>query len=252
MSTRRRSAAAVQARRTLQALLAVEGAKVRAARRRRGWSQRQLAGRIGVTQPTISALERGDGSTMSLEAWQQVALLLGLPLKFELGRDALEEPADAGHLAIEELILRHGRATGRQRRFELATRPAEPSRSTDVGLIDSVHRSLILTECVNTFGNVNAAVRSSDRKRAEAEALAISLGGDQPYAVVICWVVRATRRNRGLLVRYPELFASRFPGSSRAWVASLTAGTRPPAEAGLVWCDVNATRFFEWRARVRA
>jgi len=35
---------------------------------------------------------------------------------------------------------------------------------------DDARRILVQVECVNTFGNVNAAVRSSDRKAAEAEA----------------------------------------------------------------------------------
>ncbi len=236
----------------LQAVLSEQGAKVRAARRRRRWTQTQLGRRLGVTQPTVSRVERGDGSTLSLELWQQVALVLGLPLKFELGRDALEEPRDAGHLKIQELMLRLGRQTDRQRTFELATKPATPAHSVDVGLVDDRHRALIRIECVNTFGDVGAAVRSSDRKRAEAEALAISIGHGEPFSVHECWVIRASRRNRELVAHYPELFASRFPGSSREWVAALTTrGVRPPAQRGLVWCDISATRIFEWRAAAR-
>jgi hypothetical protein len=106
---------------------------------------------------------------------------------------------------------------------------------------------LVQVECVNTFGNINGSIRASDRKRVEAEGLAIAIGNGDPYAVYTVWVVRATKRNRQLLGTYPELFASRFTGSSRAWVQALAAGAPPPAEPGLVWCDVNATRLFEWR-----
>jgi hypothetical protein len=183
--------------------------------------------------------------------WQQVALVLELPLDVTLGRDAHEEPADAGHLGLQELILRLGRSTGRRRTFELATKPADPIRSTDVGLIDDTQRRLILIECVNSFGNVNAAIRSADRKRAEADGLAIAIGNAEQYAVHQVWVVRATRRNRHLLASYPEIFATRFPASSRGWVEALTLAKTPPAGAGLVWCDVAATRLFEWRARVQ-
>ena len=49
--------------------------------------------------------------------------------------------------------------------------------------------------------------------------------------------------------RYPELFASRFPGSSRGWVDALTKGTPPPGQPGLVWSDVAGTRLFAWRRR---
>lgn len=231
--------------------MAREGLKVRHARRRRRWTQLQLGQQIGLSQSAVSDLELGQGGSLSLQSWQRAALVLQLPLAFELGRDALEPPQDAGHLAMEELVLRLGRATGRARRFELPSRPADPSRATDVGLIDDALRCLMLFECVNTFGNVNAAVRSSDRKRAEAEGLAIALGHGQPYAVRQCWIVRATRRNRQLLATYPEIFASRFTGSSIGWVRALSRAARPPQQPGLMWYDTRTTRVFEWRARVR-
>lgn len=251
MGNRKRSPLDAEARRRLHEPMVREGAKVRRARRRRRLTQTQLGVKVGLSQSTISDLEIGEGGGLSLAAWQRAALVLDLPLRVELGRDTLEEPADAGHLAIQELMLRLGRAVGWRRTFELPTKPTDPSRSTDVGLIDEVNRRLLQIECFNTFGNIGAAVRSSDRKRAEAQALAISIGHGQPYAIHTCWVVRATRRNRELLSRYPELFASRFGGSSRAWVSALTRGVPPPAENGLVWCDIGATRVFEWRASVR-
>ncbi len=226
-----------------------EGGKVRSARKRRRWTQAHLGVKVGLSQSAVSDLELGDGAALSLVAWQRAAIVLDLPLKFELGRDALEEPVDAGHLKIQELILRLGRRTGRHRTFELATKPDDPSRSTDVGLIDDTHRQLLQIECVNTMGNVGAAARSSDRKRAEAEAFGISIGYGRPYTVRQCWVVRSTRRNRRLLAQYPETFQARFTGSSRAWVSALMNGAPAPAAPGLVWCDVACTRVFAWRAR---
>ena len=214
-------------------------------------TQAILGAKCRLSQSTISDMEIGHGGGLSAIAWQRLAIVLDLPFKVELGRDSLEEPVDAGHLGVQELVLRIGRRAGYRRTFELATKPSDPSRSTDVGLIDDTNRRLLQVECVNTFGNINASIRSSDLKRAEAEALAIAISHGRPYAVHVVWVVRATRRNRHLLATYPELFESRFTGSSRAWVRALTAGTPPPASPGLVWCDVNATRIFEWRSRQR-
>lgn len=95
---------------------------------------------------------------------------------------------------------------------------------------------------------MGACARSSARKLSELENLAIARWGAEAR-VGLVWVVRATARNRALLTRYPEIFASRFPGSSRAWIAALTTGAAPPTEPGLVWCDVAATRLLEWRLR---
>jgi hypothetical protein len=65
--------------------------------------------------------------------------------------------------------------------------------------------------------------------------------------VGVVWVVRASARNRALIERYPEIFAARFAAASRAWVEALTRGMPIPKQPGLVWCDVGATRIFEWR-----
>jgi hypothetical protein len=107
---------------------------------------------------------------------------------------------------------------------------------------------MILNECWNTFGDIGAAARATMRKTAELEALATGRWGEDARVRVV-WIVRATARNRALLARYPEIFASRFPGSSRAWLRALTEGSEPPTEPGLVWCDVAATRLLEWRRR---
>ncbi|MDL2334439.1 MAG: hypothetical protein QFC55_00215 [Chloroflexota bacterium] len=60
--------------------------------------------------------------------------------------------------------------------------------------------------------------------------------------------MRDTRRNREILGRYPQVFASAFTGSSRDWVKALaTRSGAVPHELGLVWCDRSATRLVAWR-----
>jgi transcriptional regulator with XRE-family HTH domain len=223
------------------------GAEVRVARRRRHATQAELGARVGMARATVSAIERGFGGSHTLDSWQRLAVALEMPLRVEFGRDPLAETADAGHLAIQELVLRLGRAAGYARGFEVPTRPADPNRSTDVGLRDDRSRTMVLVECWNTVGDLGAAVRTTNRKLAEAAELAIAVGGERPFTVRSVWVVRATARNRALVARYPEIVSARFPGSSARWVAALTRGAELPAEPGLVWCDVAATRLFAWR-----
>lgn len=184
-----------------------------------------------------------------MNVWQRLFAALGRRLVIEAGRDPVAEPTDAGHLQVQELVLRLGRAAGFQGIFELPSRPIDPSRSTDVCLRGDAKRRLLLIECWNTISDVGAAARSTSRKLVEAGDLAVALGGDHPYAVSGCWVVRATARNRHLLRRYPEVFAARFPGSSEGWVRALTTGSAAPANPGLAWCAVDASRLFAWRRR---
>ncbi len=198
-------------------------------------------------QDTISRAERGLGGGLTLDAWQRIAIALGTSLRVNLPRDPLAETADAGHLAMQELVLRLGRAAGNKGLVELPTKPNEPWRSIDVALIDDVHRRLTVVECWNTIGDIGAAARTSTRKLAEAEAIATARWGERTHDVGLVWVVRATKRNRALVARYPEVFASRFAGSSARWVQALEAGQAPPADPGLVWSTVDATRIFAWR-----
>jgi len=221
------------------------GASVRKAREQRGWTQDQLAARAGVGRQVVGRLERGEGR-VDLELLQRVGIALGVPLNVAFGRDPERLPSDAGHLAIQELVLRLARFTSRQGSFELATRPAEPWRSVDVGLVDALGRNLIVVECWNTIGDIGAAARASTRKRAEAEAAAVARWAEDGRAALV-WVVRATARNRRLVATYPEVFAARFPGSSRRWLTALTDGTAPPEQDGLVWSDVAGARLFAWR-----
>lgn len=223
------------------------GIDLRASRRRRRWTQDGAARRIGVTRQIVGRIERGT-TDVSLEAIGRLAAALDRPLAIALRRDPAAETADAGHLGLQDLVLRLGRRAGWDGSFELAVRPAEPWRSIDVGLSSERLRRLVVAECWNTFGDVGAAGRSSNRKQAEAEDYAVARWGAAGTAGLV-WVVRATAANRALVARYPEVFARRCPGSSRAWVLALTTGSLPPDAPGLVWCDVGATRLSEWRRR---
>ena len=214
-------------------------------RERRGWSRSALADRAGIGRMVASRLERGE-SNSDLDVLQRIGIALGRPLLVTYGRDLADGPADAGHLAIQELVLRLGRGAAYAGTFELAIGPAEPWRSVDVALLSEARHRALLVECWNTIGDVGAAVRSTARKHVEVVDRASARWGPNARVSSV-WVVRATARNRALIDRYPEVFASRFPGSSRRWLDALLVGADPPGDPGLVWCDVGATRLFAWR-----
>jgi transcriptional regulator with XRE-family HTH domain len=247
--TRKRTRLGLEGERANRQQIDQLGLDLRDGRVRRGLTQRELGVKVGLSQSAISRVERGLGGGLTVDALQRAALALDLRLRLSLARDPLTETRDAGHLAMQELILRLGRLNGLSGSFELPTRPSEPWRSIDVCLADLRRSRRIVVECWNTIGDIGAAVRSSTRKRAELQALALA-GGDPDAVTGLVWVVRATSRNRALVGRYPEVFARAFPGTSSGWVATLMNGRPTPGEPGLVWCDVDATRLFAWRRHV--
>jgi transcriptional regulator with XRE-family HTH domain len=246
-----RSAAVIAGAREAQALAATLGGSVRAARIARHMTLERLAGGVGLSRARLSQIERGGGSGTPLQTWIAIGIALDRPLAVSFTRPVGEprEPVDAGHLEIQEHILGLARATGRHGAFELPTRPTDPARSTDVGIRDDRHRALIQVECWNTFGDLGAAIRATNRKAAEAatHAIATTAGDAEPYRVATVWVVRATAGNRALLARYPHIVESAFPSSSRRWVAALTLGEPPPTAPGIVWYDPGTHRVTEFR-----
>ena len=248
MGRQKRRSAVIAGAREAGAIAATLGRDGRATRRTRQLTQAALGEKVGLSQSEISHLERGHGARTPLETWVAIGIALDRPLAVGFSRDVADPaPKDAGHLAAQELILRLAAATGRTARFELMTRPSNPSRSVDVGEIDRRNRVLILLEIWNRLDDIGGATRATDRKVAEAAALTLAPGG--PLRVAGCWVLVDTAANREIVRRYPAILRARFGGSSAAWVRALVDGSTPPAEPGLIWADVRGGRLMELRLR---
>ena len=222
------------------------GRDVRSMRLTRRWTQEELGERAGIGRMMVARIEAGTAA-LDAEVLERIGAAFGVPVLLGFGRDPLDDVPDAGHLAMQELALRLGRRAGFEKQFELPTKPQNPRYSADCALADDRRKVAILEECWNSFGDIGAAARSSSRKAAELGELVAHRWGEEGRVSSV-WIVRDTARNRSIVARYPEVFRSRFPGFSAAWVRALTAGGAVPTEAGLVWCDLKATRIFAWRA----
>lgn len=239
----KRSEADTEGRRLARIEVTRAGRELQAARLRRHLSQAVVARRAGLSRSRLAEIEGGDGCHALLDRWFAIVNALGLYLRFEFGRDPQAELRDAGHLDIQELVVRVA-AAGWKAEWESRS----GRRSVDVRLEDRQRRRILIVECVNTLGDLGEAMRSSDFKVREAEQKAVAIaGGGEPFEVGLVWVVRDSRANRELVRRYWRLLDSRFTGSSVEWVRALVVGRPMPKRSGLVWCDVRATRLFARR-----
>jgi transcriptional regulator with XRE-family HTH domain len=234
-------------------IAATLGQDARTTRRRRRCTQAEVALKAGVSRARYAELERGQGDTAPLDLWVRIGLAIDRPIAVLFSR-AIDpaEPADAGHLAAQELVLRLMRSGGPARlvSFELPTRPSDPSRSADICVRDDGRRLIIIVEIWNRLGDLGAAVRATSRKVADGAAMAALAGGDgEPYRVAIGWLLVDNAANRALSARYPEILRARFPGSSVGWVRSLIDGVDPPGEPALAWADVRGARLVPIRIR---
>jgi hypothetical protein len=234
MTRSKRSLAMVAGDREAQAIAATLGRHVRERRHHQRLRLVDLGDRIGLSVNRLSMVERGHGEALPLRAWVRIGAALGEPLAVNftppIGPARL---ADAGHLELQEWVLAMARRRGWKAGFEIPTRPADPRRSADV-VIHAGER-IVLIECWNTIGDFGAAVRSTTRKLAEAEALAVAVGAT---AVTGCWLVRPTAANRALVRAYPEAIRAAFRASSTSWARTLIEGaSAPEGGVGFAWLD---------------
>lgn len=229
------------------------GEAVRTSRRSRHLTQAALAQKVGISRQRLGDLENGRGTAAPAEVWFALAEALGRYLRFEFARDPQTELADAGHLQIQETVLRVTPPGGwEERAFEARSGSWGSDRSVDVRLLDRKGRRLVIGECWNTFGDLGSAARSSERKVRDAQEYAVAIAGDgEPLQIGLVWIVRDTTANRAVVNRYEQIFATQFPGSSAAWVNTLTKGAPMPTQPGLIWCDTRNGRLFAHRRRRR-
>src|SRR5919198_1051394 len=236
---KRRPTSRVLGGREAVAIAANLGRELRATRKRRRLTQRELGVAAGVSQVRLSELERGLGADAPISTWIALGLAIHRPLAAAFSREIDQlDPVDAGHLSGQELLLGLARRAGRRASFELPTRQSGASLSVDVLVRDDRLRVLIIQEVWNRLDDLGAAARATDRKVAEARDLAVLAGGDgEPYRVAFCWGFVDHVANRNIVRRFPEALRARFGGSSSAWVRATGDGGPPPADPGLVGVD---------------
>jgi transcriptional regulator with XRE-family HTH domain len=235
------------------------GRALRDARRKVRLTQEALAAQAGVVQGTISALERGRTTTISLLVVVRAARAVGTTLHAYLeNTSSAREPRDIAHLRAQALLVELARLGGWHAIPEAAIDDAaERSRAVDA-LLERARPAeaveVAVMEVIDWFADLGASLRAWDRRLARVERQTIALRTRDGAAGTLvprasgCWVVRATQRNRTLVSELRALFAVRFTGSGREWLEALGTQAPMPAAPALLWISVRGDRI--WASRL--
>jgi transcriptional regulator with XRE-family HTH domain len=218
----------------------------RAVRRRRGWSQSQLGKASGVSQPTISRLERGHVSTLSLAAIERVAgaLELRLDLRVRWRGGELDRLLDRDHAALGGSVLRWLGAAGWDSRPEVSFAHYGERGVIDILAWHASTRSLLMIELKTAVIDMQDLIAGVDRKVRLAPHAAAPIGW-RAQAVSGLVIIGDSRTNRRRAADHRELLHAAFPMDGRtvrAWLRHPTGTMR-----GLAFWPIT----HQWNGRQR-
>ncbi len=193
------------------------GLVIRALRRRRGWSQRELATRSRVSQSTISRAERGWLENLTLRVIRAMfAALEARVLLTPRWRGAeLERLLDEDHSTIVVETARRLQALGWAVELEVTYSEWGERGSIDVLGLREAERSVVVVEVKTDVASSEAIGRKLDEKARLAPSIVSQRWGWTPIGVGRLLVMRDSTRLRRLIERH-EVISRMFPVDARA------------------------------------
>jgi transcriptional regulator with XRE-family HTH domain len=189
------------------------GAAVRAVRLRRGLRQSDVARIAGVSQTTVSLVERGHLDSLTLARLRAVSRAVDIWLQFEprwRGAD-LPRLLDERHATLVELVVADLRRHGWEVRVEYSFNVRGERGSVDVlGWLPDP-RVLLIIEVKTQIVDVQEMLSAFDRKRRVVPAAVSTEPGWRPNLMGRLLVLPEETRVREAVARHAEVFAATLP-----------------------------------------
>ena len=215
------------------------GTAIRLLRQRRGLTQAALARRAGVSDSTVSRIERGHLDSFGVRTIRSVAHVLDIRVdivpRWRAGD--LDRLLNHRHSALHELVARW---FGRELPGWVLAPEVSFSIYGERGVIDILawhpgRRALVIIELKTDIVDVNDLVGSMDRRRRLAPTIAAERGWDP--ATVSAWVIVApSRTNRRRVAAHEAILRAAFPADGRT-VRSWLRDPREAVAALSFWSD---------------
>jgi transcriptional regulator with XRE-family HTH domain len=154
------------------------GLALRALRRRRAWTQQQLADRASLSRSAVQRIERGGVDDFTGRTVRKIAVALGARYDQRIlwQGEGLDRLLDKDHAAIVEQVIRWLRAEGWDVVPEATFVLAGQRGSVDVLAFQAATGSLLIVEVKSVVPDMQAMLSSMDRKMRAAPILARERG----------------------------------------------------------------------------
>jgi transcriptional regulator with XRE-family HTH domain len=208
---------------------------VRTVRLGRGWAQETLADRAGLSDDTISRIERGGLAGVTLGTLVRVVEALGASVHVQIRwrGELLDRLIDTAHAAIQQDVAHMLTRLGWDVRVEVSFNHYGDRGRVDILARHPTVRILAVIEIKSALGDLQDTLGRLDVKVRLGRQLAHELGWSDAVAVVPVLVIGDSRRARGTVSSHPTLFA-RFTVRGRRAVAWLRHPASPMPD-GLLW-----------------
>ncbi|HUG47551.1 MAG TPA: helix-turn-helix transcriptional regulator [Candidatus Limnocylindria bacterium] len=198
---------------------------VRETRHALGWSQAELARRGGVSQSTVSRIEKGSIERLTFETAATVLETLGVQVSLEARTPLLgdrQRQRDAAHARCVQYVARRLERLGWLVATEVEVLDGRFRGWIDVLAYRPSDGMLLLIEIKTDLPDIGAVMRQQSWYERLAWAAARRAGW-KPRRMASALLVLATARNRDRLAENGELLRRAFPQPARR-LATLTAG----------------------------
>jgi len=199
------------------------GAVVRAVRRRLRLSQRELAARAGVSQQTVSLIERGRLDMVGLATLRRVGAALGIEMSLapRWRGPELDRLLDAGHAAVVEAVVSELRERSWTVLVEWSFNRYGERGSVDVLAWHPDRSALVVVEVKTRIVDLQDLLSTLDRKVRIAAELLPKERGWRPVGVGRIVVLPDTSTSRDAVDRHRATFGVALPGRTiavRRWL----------------------------------
>jgi transcriptional regulator with XRE-family HTH domain len=227
------------------------GRSVRALRQRLGWRQADLAARCGLSQPTISRVERGVVAGTPLGAVERIVLELGgeLDMRVRWRGEELDR-LDAMHASIVERLVEILTSLGWECAVEVTFWIRREQGSADVLAWHPPTGRLLVVETKSVVPDLQTMLSSLDRKVRLGPAIAAQRGW-RVTGVGRTIVFAGTAANRARAERFGATLRAVLPQDGRSMRRWLENPVGPCPAALWFFADMQVKTAIK-RRRVRA